>query len=115
MSIAPGTQVNILRGANGGKTGVVQQGTWPNTYGNYGVDIHQPNGGTLGYWIAANDLAAIQQPAVVQQPAVQQPVQAPAQAPAQSDWTQVKDPKSGRMYWHNKTTRQSSWTRPAGV
>jgi hypothetical protein len=28
-------------------------------------------------------------------------------------WTETKDPKSGRIYFYNKITKKTSWTRPA--
>ena len=30
-----------------------------------------------------------------------------------SGWSQMKDPKTGRVFYHNTTTGESSWERPA--
>jgi len=116
-TIPAGSKVIIIRGPNTGRNGIVQSGTWPNQYGNYGVNVNMPTGNTIGYWIAAGDLKLETQP----QPAAQPQPQAQAQTnpvPAEAavgDWIQVNDPKSGRMYWHNKKTRASSWSRPDGI
>ena len=40
----------------------------------------------------------------------------PPSAPANTQmWREVSDPVSGRSYWFNTGTRETSWTRPAGV
>lgn len=36
-----------------------------------------------------------------------------AAAQTKSPWTATKDPNSGQMYYHNATTGESTWTRPA--
>jgi hypothetical protein len=39
---------------------------------------------------------------------------APAPA-APTTWREVKDPASGRSYWYNSATRETTWVRPAGM
>jgi hypothetical protein len=46
------------------------------------------------------------------------PVAAPAATPAPaaaaqpSQWNEAKDPKSGRSYWYNKVTKETTWKNP---
>jgi len=54
--IPAGSKVTILRGVNADRKGVVQAGTWPNSHGNYGIDIAQADGKTTGYWISKDDV-----------------------------------------------------------
>ena len=34
---------------------------------------------------------------------------------AASAWCEAKDPKTGKTYYYNKETKESSWTKPAGL
>jgi len=139
MSIVAGSEVTIIGGVNRGRKGKVQAGQWPNKFGNYGVDILQTNGSYIGYWIGIQDMqlinqvpkqqAQVQQQApatqqpVAQQPVTQQPVtqqpaapvnQQPAPTnPADSNWQRLTDPASGKPYYYNKVTKQSSWNPPS--
>lgn len=132
-----GNDVTITGGVNRGKKGRVQAGQWPNKFGNYGVDILQPNGTYIGYWIGAQDMQLVNSQGVAQQqapvaqqqapvtqgvaqqaPVTQQAPAAPAQqAPnnsnAASNWSRLQDPASGKYYYYNKVTKQSSWNPPS--
>ena len=35
--------------------------------------------------------------------------------PAAVQWVETRDPLSGRSYWFNRATRETTWNRPAGV
>ena len=39
----------------------------------------------------------------------------PSAAAPPSVWREVKDPNSGRSYWFHTVTKQTTWTRPAGM
>ncbi len=41
------------------------------------------------------------------------PVSQPAATPAKSVWGEAKDPNSGRSYWFNRVTKETTWKRPA--
>jgi len=137
MSIVAGSEVTIIGGVNRGRKGKVQAGQWPNKFGNYGVDILQSNGQYIGYWIGIQDMqllnqtpqqqTKVQQAPVTQQPVAQQTVakpvtqqpaapvsQQPAPSnPADSNWQRLTDPASGKPYYYNKVTKQSSWNPPS--
>lgn len=60
--------------------------------------------------------AAAAAPVVVVSPTPAQPAAQPA-APAAAkssdgDWGETQDPKSGRPYWYNKVTKQTTWKNP---
>ena len=40
------------------------------------------------------------------------PVLAQAPAAAAGVWNQVTDPNSGRPYWYNTATKETSWVKP---
>jgi hypothetical protein len=45
-----------------------------------------------------------------QSPAQQQPA-----APAGGDWSRTVDPASGKPYWYNRRTSETTWTDPGGA
>ncbi len=46
-----------------------------------------------------------------QPPAAGQPSQGPGQAGAKPVWTEYVDKASGKTYYYNQVTKQSSWTK----
>ena len=110
----------------------------PNLIGSLWSEVTDPNSGKNYYYNKKTKKTAWKRPECMDQPdptgpaaasptpvAVIEPVRQPepikeqpkveTPAPTQlagSEWSEAKDPKSGRTYWYNRITKQTTWKNP---